>query len=116
MNWCKPHWAQLRQAIIDKGMDEMGAQDGTAAAAEIKSQLEGNDEKFDPLLGSWSRINARMAESLTNLGRGGELLLLKCPLCILVEDDQPDLVANWIEGVTDSAKQYAIEQGLLKAS
>lgn len=116
MNWCKPHWQQLRQAIIDRGLDGFGAQDGAAAAAEIRSQLEGNDEKFDPLMGSWSRINSYMAESLSSQGRAGELLALRCPLCILVEDGQPELVAGWVNGVTDQAKHYAIEQGLLKAS
>ena len=116
MNWCKPHWAQLRQAIKDRGLDGFGAQSGEEAATEIASQIEGNEEKFDPLLGSWSRINARMAESLTNLGRGAEILQLKCPLCILVEDGQPHLVENWINGVTDMAREYAVEQGLLKAS
>ena len=116
MNWCKPHWDQLRQAILDRGLGGFGAQDSAAAAVEIASQLGGNDEKFDPLLGSWSRINMRMAESLTELGRGGEVLQLRCPLCILVEDGQPETVENWINGVTDQAKAYAIEQGLLKPS
>lgn len=114
MNWCTPHWQQLRETIKTKRLDSFGAKTGEEAAAEIKSQLEGNDERFDPLLGSWARINAYMAESLTRQGRGHELLQLRCPLCILVEDGQPETVANWIDGVTDDAHRYAVEQGLIK--
>lgn len=116
MNWCKDHWNQLRQALKDRGLDQFGAKDGHDAAAAIAAQIDGGEEKFDPLLGSWSRINATMAESLTNQGRAGELLQLKCPLCILVEDGQPQMVANWVDGVSDQAKKYAIDQGMLKVS
>ena len=116
VNWCKSHWDQLRQAIKDRGLDGFGAQTGAEAAAEMRSQFAGNEEAFDPLIGSWSRINAYMSDSLTKQGRGAELLQLKCPCCILVEDGQPELVAGWINGCTDQAKVYAIEQGLLKAS
>jgi hypothetical protein len=115
MNWCQPHWTQLVQAVKDRGLDRFGAKTGAEVAAEMQSQVDGNEETFDPLLGSWARINSRMAESLSNMGRGAEVLQLKCPCCILVEDGQPELVAGWINGVTDQAKHYAIEQGLLKA-
>lgn len=114
MNWCKPHWQQLREALKAKGLDGFGAQTGEEAAAEIASQLEGNEESFDPLLGCWSRVNAAMAESLTSLGRGHEILQLRCPLCILVDDGQPHTVANWIDGVTEEARMYAVHQGLIK--
>ena len=116
MNWCKPHWDQLREAIRTRGLDRFGAQTGQEAVAEMASQIEGNEESFDPLMGSWSRINARMAESLTNLGRGAEILQLKCPCCILVDDGQPELVAGWINGCTDMARAYAVEKGLLHDS
>lgn len=116
MNWCQPHWTLLRETIKEKGLDQFGAKDAEEALNEIASQLEGNEEKFDPLLGSWSRINAFMAESLTRQGRGGELLLLKCPLCILVEDGQPELVKQWVDGCTEDARKYAIQQGLLKVN
>lgn len=113
MNWCKPHWNQLRDAVNRKGLGSFGAQSGIQAAQELEAQLRGDEEAFDPLFGSWGRINCYMAESLTKQGRGNELLALRCPLCILVEDGQPHLVANWIEGVTDDARKYAIEKKLI---
>ena len=116
MNWCQPHWALLRKAVEDRGMSHLGAQSGQEAAKELASQIEGEEETFDPLLGSWSRINNAMADSLTKLGRGHEILQFKCPLCILVEDGQPQTVANWVDGCTDQAKQYAISKGLIKAN
>lgn len=115
MNWCQRHWDQLRQAIIDRGLDGFGAQNGEEAAKSMQSQLAGEEEAFDPLLGSWTRLNLAMAESLHGQGRHDEIVKLRCPMCILIEDGQPELVENWINGVTDSAKAYAIEQGLIKA-
>ena len=116
MNWCQPHWDLLRQAIIDRGLDGLGTQTGKEATEQMQAELDGDDETFDPLMGSYWRINTKMTESLVSLGRGQEVLELKCPLCILVEDGQPETVKDWIDGVTDSAKIYAIEQGLVKAS
>lgn len=111
MNWCKPHWQQLRDAIEAKGLSGFGAKTGEQAARNLATELEG--APFDPLMGCWSRINSTMAESLNNLGRGQELLQLPCPLCVLVKDGQPELVARWIDGCTDNALKYAKEQGLV---
>jgi hypothetical protein len=114
MNWCKPHWDQLRQAIKDKGLDKFGAQTGEAAAKQMADELEGREHAFDPLMASWNHLNAYMAESLKRQGRGMELLQLRCPMCILVEDGQPELVDRWINGCTDDALSYAIKKGLIK--
>lgn len=114
MNWCQPHWTLLVEAVRVRGLDRFGARSGTEAAAEMQSQLEGNDAKFDPLLGSWMRINNYMAESLQRQGRGAEILQMKCPCCILVDDKQPELVQRWIDGCTDDARRYAVEQGLIE--
>lgn len=114
MNWCKPHWDKLREAIQIRGLDKFGAKNGEEAISEIAAQLDGESETFDPLMGSWTRINAAMADSLNRMGRSEEILLLKCPLCTLIEDGQPQTVDNWVNGVTDQAKMYAIEKGLVK--
>lgn len=116
MNWCQSHWDLLRQAVIDRGMDHLRAQTQEEATAGMTAELEGDEEKFDPLMGSYWRINSKMNESLKSLGRTAEILQLKCPLCILVFDGQPEKVDDWVNGVTDDAKTYAIEQGLMKAN
>lgn len=109
MNWCKPHWTQLRAAIKDKGLDGFGAQDGEESTQALANALEGEEGPFDPLIGCWLRINAYMFESPACNGR-----ILQCPLCILVDDKQPELVEKWIDGCTQSALDYALEQGLIK--
>lgn len=114
MNWCQPHWDRLRQALKDKGLDAFGAQDGKQAAQQMVAEIEGREHAFDPLMGSWNHLNAAMAESLKKQGRAMELLQLRCPMCILVDDGQPELVENWIEGCTSEALKYALDNGLIK--
>lgn len=116
MNWCQPHWDHLRQAISDRGLDGFIAESGEEAAANLKAQLDGEGESFDPLMGSWTRINSEMFAALSKMDREAEALQFPCPMCILVNDGQPELVDDWINSVTDSAKLYAIEQGLVKAN
>lgn len=107
LNWCKPHWDLLRAAVADRGLDKLGAQNAREAHAELVGQLEGEQGNFDPLLGSWNRINLQMLENV------GLRAIGRCPLCILVEDGRPELVDNWINGVTDGALAYAREHGLV---
>lgn len=107
MNWCQPHWDKLREAIAERGLSKFGAQTGEQAAADLAAQVEGKETDFDPLMGSWMQINQQMLRDV------GARALMQCPLCILVEDGQPHLVDNWINGVTDSALKYALEQGLI---
>jgi len=114
MNWCQMHWDQLKVALKERGLDKFGAKTGQQAINEMVDELDGRSHDFDPLMGSWNQINLVMANSLEKLGRRNEVLLLKCPLCILVEDGQPQTVKNWIDGVTDSALEYAIKEGLIK--
>lgn len=114
MNWCKPHWDLLRTAIKERGLDKFGAQNSQALFTDLTDQLKGVETQFDPLMGCWARINSKMAESLERLGRADEVLQFKCPLCVLVDDGQPETVENWINGSTDGALGYAIEQGLIK--
>lgn len=102
MNWCKEHWDYLKQVLEAKGLDRFigdGAKDGIAG-------LMG--ERFDPLMGSWDRITAYMLQSKGLNGR-----ILMCPLCILVVDGQPELVKRWVDGCTNNALDYAVEQGLM---
>lgn len=107
MNWCKPHWNELRAAIEIRGLSKFGAQNSEQLFKDTTHQLEGKVTDFDPLMGSFWQINNQMLEDV------GLRLMNECPLCILVEDGQPHLVANWINGVTDSALEYALKEGLI---
>ena len=113
MNWCKPHWDRLREAIDIRGLSKFGAQSGEQAAKEIADELEGKEPAFDPLMGSWTRLNANMLSSLEKQGRASFELMMTCPMCILEFDGQPHLVDNWINGVIDDALRYAQEQRLI---
>jgi len=108
MNWCQPHWDQLKAAIEIRGLSKFVAKDGSENVANIREQIEGGEEKFDPLMGAWIRINGYMLKSPACKGR-----ILICPLCILVTDCRPELVSDWIDGVADAALKYAIEEGLM---
>lgn len=107
MKWCQPHWEQLRAAVDARGLSHLGAQDAREAHREMVSQLEGEPAAFDPLMGSFWRINSQMMENV------GLRLMGRCPLCILIEDGRPELVENWINGVTDGALEYAVQEGLV---
>lgn len=107
MEWCQPHWDQLRDAVALRGLDKLGAQNAREAHANAVAELEGDTPVFDPLMGSFWRINSAMMKGV------GLRLMGRCPLCILIEDGQPELVANWIDGATDQALAYAREQGLV---
>lgn len=111
MNWCQPHWDQLRAAIEIRGLSGFIAKDEYSCAANMRNQLEGEDEKFDPLMGAWTRINGTMLKNdpTPTMDR-----MMTCPLCLLVKDGRPELVENWIDGVTDAALKYAIDEGLVK--
>ena len=103
MNWCKPHWDMLRKKVSDVGLDAFVPKDGKAAAKSLVNK------EFDPLMGSWLSINTAMLQSPALNGR-----MLQCPLCILVDDGQPEMVGNWLDGVTKDALEYAINEGLVK--
>lgn len=109
MNWCKLHWDMLRSKLDSKGLSKFVA--NSASEAEDKMCCDQTSfEGFDPLLGSWMRINEQMVSSPSFNGR-----MMECPLCILVADGQPELVDNWLEGVTDEAMNYAIDMGWVTA-
>lgn len=107
MNWCKPHWHALRAAIEVRGLSKFGAQNAEELHKDLDDQLDSETTQFDPLMGSWLRINQQMLEDV------GLRAVEECPLCILITDGRPELVQNWIDGVTDDALTYAVKEGLV---
>lgn len=103
MNWCQPHWALLKSALDERGLTKFIGKTGKDAIEALT-----DIDTFDPLIECWSRINAQMLSSPALNGR-----ILSCPLCILVEDGQPDMVNRWVNGCTNDALNYAIYKGFL---
>ncbi len=109
--WCQPHWDSLKEALRLRGLDAFGAQSADEAHADAVAQAEGEQTQFDPLMGSFWRITNEVLR-VAGLGSMGQ-----CPLCIVRDGSKPEeaMDKDWIEGVTDSALQHAIEQGLIKS-
>lgn len=114
--WCQHHWDQVRTAIDQKGLGHLVLKGGARAAGQVVAELEQKNidaAGFDPLLRAWSMINCRALEN----GLG----LVGCPLCLVQkhhdECQQPSchkpLPQEWIDGCTDSLREYAIELKLL---
>lgn len=108
--WCQPHWDQLREAVRVRGLDKFGAQNAEEAHRDMVDQAQGEETQFDPLMGSFWRLSNAVLET------AGLRAVGQCPMCILRDESDPELklVDDWIDGVTDSAHQYAVEQGLIK--
>ena len=116
MQFCKPHWNDLRKAIDDRGLSGLVAGSGEKACAALVRQLEGTDDKsdFDPLM------NANWAIHMAALEDGGLYLLGTdengndyCPLCEAEKHGPPDIVADWINGCCDAQLETARELGLV---
>jgi len=128
MQFCMPHWKQLRSAIQRKGMFHLVARSGEEATTRTAAELKGEHAPFDPLMSCHWQITNRALEL------GGLYLMSQkpdggsyCPLCeveanIKVTDEAKaeckceggfkDIPTCWIEGCTDSAVEYCKEQGL----
>lgn len=119
LDWCKPHWLALREAVKSRGMERLISKGGEAAARQAADELRvGNardSEGFDPLLRAWGMINSQGLK----MGMG----LVECPLCFVQRHHdackQPNcakpLPEDWISGVTDSLRAYAVELKLIEA-
>lgn len=103
MNWCKPHWDQLRKAIDDKGLTPLVAKDGVECTTRMQKG------EFEPLMYSLFSVANQMKQN----PRCTTEDLLACPCCVLVRDEQPHLVENWIDGVTTDALNAAIHLQLI---
>ena len=114
MRWCQKHWDALRQAIDARGLSHLIAKDGKTAMESMRRELEGvaDDSDFDPLMGAWNRVNARIIEIRGLMYMMPDAPHNGCPLC---EPDatNPNWAENWIEGVADEALYNARLRGLV---
>lgn len=105
MNWCQKHWTQLRDAVVAKGLGDLIAKGGEALADKLAEPSPA--ASFEPLFTCWAAMNAALTRDLGGLYMG-------CTCCKLIEDGQPELVEDWINGATDEAREHAIALGLVK--
>jgi hypothetical protein len=91
---CEDHWAQLRAAVGERGLDHLVAKDGKAAAEAMMDELESGPTpaNFDPLMASyWAICSNAMEISGRLYGRPPMFLMidhpeqpeLECPICAL---------------------------------
>jgi len=117
--WCQPHWDALRATVEARGLGHLVSRGGAAAAAHVADELRlGNAhdrEGFDPLLRAWAMISGRALDNgVSPVG---------CPLCHVQrhhdECQQPGCflasAQDWIDGCTESLRQYAMGLGLTTA-
>lgn len=74
MKFCQPHWDALREAIADRGLEVLVAENGDEALTKMRRQLEGEDtiDSFEPLLHAHGLI---MGNTLNILGPNGLYLM-----------------------------------------
>jgi hypothetical protein len=125
---CATHWAALRKAIADRGLDHLVAKSGEKAAERIKAELEGTatDTSYDPLMGAHNMIVSR------SLQVGGLYMMAldesgnhRCPICEAMKHsrigpnegdfrDAAHVESHWIDGPADAALAYCREQKLIE--
>lgn len=124
MKFCQPHWNELRKALADKGMGELGAKSGADAIERVKEELEGTatDVTFDPLMAcNWQivqKVCERLPYVLIEMKPDGEHY---CPLCEAEVHTHPSaptcahpgLATDWIKGCTDAMLEHCREKGLV---
>ena len=102
MQFCQPHWAALKKAIADRGLDHLQVHSGVEAAKLTESQMKGGltRENFEPLLAAHNMIVANALDAV-----GISLMRLKpdgsdpCPICELKAEE-------WIDKAADGVKRY----------
>src|SRR6266704_3865217 len=117
MQFCQPHWSKLRDAVKERGMDELVASSGKEAADRMGKELKGDEtlSSFDPLMSMHWAIVDRLSEI------GGAQILLQegCPMCFANQEHlrgckEPNCTwsfDSWIPRVADVMRDYAIELG-----
>ena len=106
MQFCQPHWDELRAAVDERGLATLVSADGEHAMARMKSEIEGSESaaSFDPL------IYAHNAVFTNALRMFGISAMDGCPLC---DPPAPDWV---IARAADDALACAKELGLVGES
>ncbi len=123
MQFCKPHWDALRDAVEQRGMSHLVARSGQQAHEDAVAQLEGSDDlqNWDPLMAAHWAISSRVLRAV-----GLDLMFgQKCPLCLVQQDYEAVMrdgapegktfvpAQYWIDSCMDSMLVYARDNGLV---
>src|SRR5438132_1202052 len=96
MKFCQTHWDALKAAIESRGLGHLIKKSGEDAVEAVARQVQGIDDKsdFDPLMGAYWRIMARIVEIRGLMYMGADAPYGGCPMC---EPDEafPDWANNW---------------------
>lgn len=121
MKICQEHWAKLKAAISERGLDHLVAKSGEEAFDGVVTELQGGKSEYDPLMSCNNMI--------WNVGlqQGGLYLMGKkedgtqfCPICESLEHQLPpegmtkaQQEASWINGPADIALEHARKLSLM---
>ncbi len=96
MRFCLEHWAALREAIEERGLSALVAENGERAAQNTAAELDGQGsiDTFDPLMHAHMAIVAHAMETVKSRYQQNPLMLMApeedpevtwplCPLCFL---------------------------------
>jgi hypothetical protein len=120
MKFCTEHWDKLRTAIDERGLGQLVAKSGEAAAQQIAAQLNGSEDAkdYDPLMAAYWAITAN---SIKAFGLDSMREDFGCPLCELdkhaaecKDESCPKYTgAAWIGFAADGQRSIAEELGLI---
>lgn len=89
MQFCQPHWDDLREAIRKVGLEAWVSESGEAVARAIADQIETGNvtiDNFDPLMDAHFAIASNVASECHRQGDPGLVMILItepiCPLCL----------------------------------
>lgn len=113
MRFCDAHWAKLRAAIKDRGLEHLVAKTAEQVIESMKADLQREERPYDPLMDChWMIVNKALQV-------GGLYLMGKkedgsdyCPVCEGISHEAGD-EAFWIIGPADAVLEHCREKGLV---
>jgi len=121
MKFCVNHWAKLRAAIVERGLDGLIAKSAEEAASRTMAELEAGPSRttFDPLMYAHNAILSNVLD-LAGLPvmMDNEDGTDRCPLCYMISHCRCGRgdgceFNTWIHRAADDARECALELGLV---
>lgn len=114
MRCCQSHWDMMRSAIDDRGLSGLVAKSGEEAAERMKTELEGGQAAFDPLMSmNWHFSNAALECGGLYMMTPGDDGKPRCPLCEFEKNTEGFDPKTEIEKVADQMRAHCLEKGMI---